>query len=175
MSSYLDVIGMAILQKVHLCLNVVDGVCNVVSRQSTVHDNDGRTNNPVIPIQQVPAFFLPPDINTCIDMCPRCYALQEALHALDLGCSDIGQGGGRVSVQRGQSDVVKVHQADFGYTSLTYLAQRWRPKYALLTIERALLQPNYPPLPHQQRLRSLRESSASPPLRRTRNCVLIVP
>jgi hypothetical protein len=71
-----------------------------------------RTYDPICSLQQPFRILLPPDRHTRVHLHPGCNLLQSFLNALHFRRADIGVSSGRMSVERGERDVVEVNQPD---------------------------------------------------------------
>lgn len=79
-------------------------------------EKSSLTDHPVGPFEQRSTFIFAPYIDPAIHLNPPRYLLQSFRDAFDLGFTDVAKTCGRMPIERGQSDVVKVYEPDLGHT-----------------------------------------------------------
>lgn len=104
---------MTVLQQVDFGGDVVNGIWRTQFERGRRNKVRGLpTNHPVGTLEEVSAGLLPPELNARFNFYDTRDLLDHALYALDFWCAHIRQGSSCMSVERGQSDLVKVYQTD---------------------------------------------------------------
>ena len=90
------------------------------------------TDDPVHVFEQRTAILFPPQLSPRIDLDPPRELPQSVLKALDLQRPHISEAGSSVPIQRGQRDIVKIHQPDLRNSSNQWKGRIKDPRITLL-------------------------------------------